>query len=102
MAWSKLVDMEMDDEEKLDAVCPMPMPTKASYPYGLRLCLTHKELAKLGLDADCEIGDMIDLRCFAEVTSISKNDYGSGEECRIELQIQKMAIEDEMGEDENG
>ena len=102
MAWSKLVDMEMDDEEKLDAVCPMPMPTKASYPYGLRLCLTHKELAKLGLDADCEIGDMIDLRCFAEVTSISKNDYGSGEECRIELQITHMAAEDEMSEGTEG
>lgn len=98
MAWSKLIDMEMDDEEKLDACCPMPMPSRPNYPFGLRICLTHKELAKLGLDADCEIGDMIDLRCFAEVTSISTNDYGSGEECRIELQITHMAAEDEMSE----
>lgn len=98
--WSKLVDMEMDDEEKLDAVCPMPMPSRPSYPYGLRICLTHKELEKLGLDAECNIGDMIDLRCFGTVTSISKNDVGDGESCRIEIQIEKMAVEEEMGESE--
>ena len=100
MAWSKLVDMEMDDDDALDCACPIPMPNRQTYPYGLRICLTHKELAKLGLDADCNVGDMIDLRCFAAVTSISKNDSGNGEDCRIELQIQKMAAEDEMSEDE--
>ena len=100
MAWSKLVDMEMDDDDTLDAPFPMPM-ARQSYPCGLRICLTHKELAKLGLDADCNVGDMIDLRCFAEVTSISKNDSGNGEDCRIELQIQKMACEDEMSEGED-
>ena len=98
MPWSKLVDMEMDDEDSLDAICPMPMPDRPRYPYGLRICLTHKELGKLGLEADCNIGDMVDLRCFAEVTSISKNDNGNGEECRIELQITRMAAEDEMSE----
>jgi len=102
MAWSKLVDMEMDDEEKLDAMCPMPMSERPNYPYGLRICLTHKELAKLGLEADCNVGDLIDLRCFAEVTSISKSDSGNGEDCRIELQIQKMACEDEMSEGDEG
>ncbi len=96
--WSKLIDMELSDEEKLDTSMPMAMPSKPDYPCGLRLCLTHKELEKLGLEANCDIGDMIDLRCFAEVTSISKNDYGNGEECRIELQITHMACEDEMSE----
>ena len=98
--WSKLIDMEMDDEEKLDAVCPMPIAARASYPYGLRICLTHKELTKLGLDADCNIGDMIDLRCFGTVTSISKDDHGDGPSCRIEIQIEKMAVEDELDESE--
>ena len=101
MAWSKLIDMEMDDEDQLDCVCPMPMPEKARYPYGLRICLTHNELAKLGLDANCEIGDMIDIRAFACVTSVSINKTESGkEECRVELQIEKMAVEDEESETE--
>ena len=96
MAWSSLVDMELSDEEKLDAVLPMPMD-KPDYPCGLRICLTEQELEKLGLDDSCDIGDMIDLRCFAVVTSCSKTDVGC---CRIELQITHMACENEMTEDE--
>ncbi len=97
MAWSKLVDMELTDDEKLDAVMPIPMPTKPTYPYGLRVCLTHSELEKLGLDADCDIGDLIDMRCFGEVTSVSKD----GDNCRVEIQLQKIAVEDEMTESED-
>lgn len=100
MAWSKMVDMEMDDEDALDTVCPIPMPERPRYPYGLRICLTDKELAKLGLEADCDIGDVIDLRAFAVVTSCSQNKTEGGEdECRVELQIEKLAIENETTEE---
>lgn len=91
----ELVDMEMDDEDKLDA--PEIMPARPDFPYGLRICLTHSELRKLDLDADCQVGDVIDMRAFAEVTSISKD----GDSCRIELQIQKLAVENEMDEGED-
>ena len=95
MAWSKLVDMEMDDDEKLDRAIP-EMPLAPDYPWGLRISLTEKELEKLGLDADCDIGDMIDLRAFAVVTSVSKNKSTEGaDSCRVELQIEKMAVESE-------
>jgi hypothetical protein len=97
MAWSKLVDLEMTDEEKLDTMMPMPME-RPDYPCGLRLCLTESELEKMELDDDCNVGDMIDLRAFAVVTSVSKNDGPNGPCCRIELQIQKMAVENEMTE----
>lgn len=101
MAWSKLVDMEMDDEDILDHPMPIAMSQRASYPYGLRICLTHKELKKLGLDADCEIGDVIDLRAFATVTSVSMNKTeGGDDECRVELQIEKLAVENEMTEED--
>jgi hypothetical protein len=98
MAWSKLVDMELDDEDKLDSMPAEIMPKRPDYPYGLRICLTHSELRKLDLDADCNVGDLIDLRAFAEVTSISKD----GDSSRVELQIQKLAVENEMeeGDDE--
>lgn len=99
MAIGKLVDMELDDEDKLDAVTPIPT-ARPDYPYGLRICLTDKELAKLGLSDDCEVGDMIDMRCFGTVTSFSKNDSGEGSSCRVEIQIEKMAVENEMTEDE--
>lgn len=100
MGWSKLVSMELDDEDKMDCPCPMPMSSKPDYPYGLRICLTHKELEKLGLEADCDIGDMIDMRAFGCVTSVSMNKTDGGNtECRIEIQIEKLAIEDEAEEE---
>lgn len=98
MGWSKLESMELDDEDQLDCACPLPVARRPRYPYSLRICLTHKELEKLGLDADCEIGSEIDLRAFAVVTSISLNETNGGTECRIELQIEKLAVQDEMAE----
>jgi hypothetical protein len=92
MAWSKMVDLELDDEDKLDAAMPVAMPSKPDYPYGLRICLCKPEMTKLDLDpSDCKIGDVIDLRCFGEITSIDAN--------RVEIQIQKMSVENEMTEE---
>lgn len=98
MAWSKLIDMEMDDEDKMDTSMPIAMSSKPDYPYGLRISLSHNELKKLGLDSDCDVGDMIDMRCFGTVTSVSISDDAGGKSCRVEIQIEKMAVESEMDE----
>lgn len=94
MARPKLVSMATDEAE------PMPeMPMGPEFPYGLRICLTDAELSKLEMSGDCEIGDMIDLRCFARVTSVSKNEGQDGPTCRVELQIENMSCENEMTEE---
>lgn len=93
MPWSHLVDMAHTDDERDDM--PMTAENRPVYPYGLRICLTGRELELLELDADCEVGDYIDLRAFASVTSISKTDGPDGPSCRVELQIEKIAIERE-------
>lgn len=98
MGWTKLVDMENDDEDQIDLAVPA-IAERPKYPWGLRICLTHRELEKLGLDADCEVGDVIDLRAFAVVTSCSLNETEGGRDCRVELQIQKLAFENESTED---
>lgn len=100
MAWGKLKDMSMDDEAIGEMPMPIPFdkPKGPVYPYGLRICLTHAELKKLGLEPDCELGDVIDLRAFAEVTSVSTNETTAGKECRVELQITKLAVENESEE----
>ena len=99
-AWTKFVDMGLSDEEKLDAVMPIPA-TSPEYPYGLRICLCGPELDKLesegGLDDEMpDVGDYIDIRAFARVTSVS--DSGNGNR-RIELQIERLALENENDED---
>lgn len=96
--WSKLVDMELDDEEKIDFCSPMPCD-RPDYPYGLRICFSEKELKKLGLPTP-DIGDMVDMRAFGTVTSVSVEKRDSGDTCRVEIQIEKIAVQDEMTEKE--
>lgn len=95
MGWSKpLVSMELDDEDKLDSVQPIAMPSKPDFPYGLRICLTGTELSKLGLEPDCDEGEEIDFHANARVTSVTKGEGG----CRVELQITEMAVADDPEE----
>lgn len=99
-SWSKLVSMELNEADKAaDMPMPIAMPDKPEFPYGLRICLTDRELEKLGLlDAECQIGDLIDMRCFARVTSMSKDVGEEHSHCRVELQITEIAMESEMEE----
>lgn len=93
--------MELDDESKLDAVMPIPMPEKPDFPYGLKICLTSKEFEKLELDpAAAFVGGMVHGHFMARVTSVSSNDGEHGSDCRVELQIEDLAIESEDEENE--
>ena len=95
MSWSKLIDLELSDDDKLDASMPLPM-ARPDYPPGLRICLCTSELEKLGLDADCDEGDMIDIRAFGIVTSVHKENGNN----RVEIQLIRMAVENELEEDD--
>lgn len=82
--------MEMDDETQYD------VPSKPLYPCGLRICLTNEEIDKLGLNRTCKPGDYLHLQAFATITNVNL-----GEDCcRVELQIEKLAVEDELSEGE--
>ena len=49
---------------------------------------------------DADVGDMIDMRCFGTITSISQNQKADGTGCcRVEIQIEKIALESEMDEE---
>lgn len=97
--------MEMDDESKLDAIMPIPMSTKPDFPYGLRICLCEKEFAKLELDpADAVVGGMVHGHFMARITSVSASEHegSDGSSCRVEMQIEDLAIESEDEENEDG
>lgn len=87
--------MELDDEDKLDACLPMPcaMP---DFPYGLRNSLSEKEFEKLGLDpADAFVGGVVHGHFMARITSVSAEEREGKKTCRIEWQIEDLAIESE-------
>lgn len=91
--------MELDDEAKLDACLPMPcaMP---DFPYGLRICLDEKVFAKLELDpADAVVGGIFHGHFLARITSVAAEQRDGTNTCRVEAQIEDLAIESE--DDEN-
>ena len=51
MPWSDMVDLELTDDEKLDLQLPMAIADQPDYPYGMRVCMTNRELEKFGLDS---------------------------------------------------
>lgn len=90
---NKLVDMARSVTEMQDAASPSYVSNTPLYDYGLTLCFNHETLQKLNLDdEDVEVGDMLDIRAMAKVTSVSKNDTGDGEKCRVELQLTHIGI----------
>lgn len=99
-AFRVMTSMELDDDDKLDAVMPFPMPDKPEFPYGLRICLTGKEFQKLDLDpSDAEVGAIFRGHFLARVTSVSTSDGEYGSNCRVEAQIEDLMIESEDEED---
>lgn len=96
-----MVNMAKNKEELAETPMEEMAEDAPIYPYGLCICLTQDELEKLDLDSDCNVGDTIHLMAMAKVTSISKNETSEGENCRIELQITDLGLEDEDEEVED-
>lgn len=100
-----MMSMELDDDEQYDTVMPLG-GDKPSYPYGLQICLTGAELEKLGLDpaaAMGAIGGMVHGHFMGQITSANMNAQAEGDpQCRIEIQIQFLAIESEDDENAEG
>ncbi len=102
----KFQSMELDDEAKSDLAitcAPACSPDKKlipEFPWGLRITLENAQLGKLGLTAaDFEIGATIHLHAMSRVTSISEDQSGD-KVCRVELQIEQLATENEDSENE--
>lgn len=101
----KMVDMRISDEEKREKmadVMPVDPTAGPDYPWGLCIRLSERELDKLGLDGDCEVGDVLDMRCMAEVTSVSARKSGGERCCEVELQITHIdpKEDDDEGEED--
>lgn len=108
MGFSSFVDMATTPQEVKEDLAqngvPGYQPTKvAAYPYGLCITLTNDEIARLDLDTDCCAGDLIDFRALAKVTSKNEREMVDEQgnktvDCRIELQIVQMAVENKTTE----
>lgn len=103
--FTKMISMAKTPEQinygvKADAPITAAAKNVPSYPYGLCINLETEQLEALGIDGDCEVGDMIHLSAMAEVTSCSERKTEGGSDCRIELQITHLGLENEDEEGE--
>lgn len=100
MALRPMVSMEWDDEDKGEAIQAFPaLADQPDYPYGLRISLTEKELAKLGSDgSECFVGGILHIHALGRITSVSSTDGEMGKNCRVEVQLEDLAIESEDSE----
>lgn len=92
------VDLGKTPEEKAEEAKPM-VSQVADYSYRHCISLNQEDLDKLDMDDDFEVGDIIHLSAFAQVTSASRRMVDGKPECCVELQIQKLAVEDESTEE---
>jgi hypothetical protein len=82
----KYADMEMDDDDALDSAISVGGEKKTpQYPWGLHWSLCEKCLAKIGLTALPEKGDVLHFSAFAEVTNVTTSDGPDGKHIRVEL-----------------
>ena len=92
--------MELSDDEKIDMGAMAN--DKPDYPYGLRICLTHEELDKLGFDhGDMIVGGLIHMHALGRITSVSATDGKNGMCSRVEIQLEDVAIESEDAENDD-
>lgn len=79
----------------MDAIMPIPMAEKPSYPFGTQICLTDREIRKMGLDPDEFVKDgLVQMHVTARVTSTNKHESNDeGARHRIEFQIEDMCID---------
>ncbi len=97
-----MISMASPTEDTVQEVMKDIGQDKPSYPYGLCLRLTDRELIKLGISAaDLVTGGSIHLHAMARITNVSTNDGSMGKNSCVELQIEDMCcVESEETENE--
>ena len=99
----KFVDMRLTTEEKIENSYPQPISQMNDYPSGLCISLDEHVMDRLDLSDDVEVGDMIDLRMLGRVTCVNKTQADGKSKCRVEIQGEQIALENEdtelLGED---
>lgn len=91
-----MTSMAFKEEDTKSLPFPIALNEKPDYPYGLRICLTEKELSKLDLDpSSAEVGGIVHMHAIARITHVSHTDSPMGYDCRIEVQIEDLCVESE-------
>lgn len=95
----KLTDMKMSKAEKKES-SPCAVDNQPEYAYGLRLNLDNAALEKLGFDSLPKVGTKMMVHAMGVVVEVSQHESKNHESRRVEIQIQRLGVEDEDESDE--
>ncbi len=91
-----MISTEMDEDDQYDSPMMDGMDEKPRYPYGMRLSIDEKMLAKLKIDpSDLFVGGIMHMHALVNITGINISDNGDGQCCTVNLCIENMAIQSE-------
>jgi hypothetical protein len=76
---ARMASLVQTSAEKMAAYDPAP--SGPDVPYGLCLCLTERELEKLGVSDEVEVGDILHLMLMIQATAVHKTEGGVRVEC---------------------
>lgn len=93
-------NMALTAEEAKEYMNPVQSPGDGpKYPYGLCLCLDNDTLEKLGITTLPEVGQVMELKALAIVTSVGMNQEQDGDKRqRADLQITDMELSKATGD----
>ena len=94
MPFGPLVSTELTDDDKLDQCRPC-VEGQPDFPWGVRISFDETLLERLGLDMDCDVGDTLELKAIARVTSKSENQTNEKTTCRVELTLEQIAVRED-------
>lgn len=90
-----LVNLKLSKKEKKDLNEVGPASSEGpNYPWGTRLQFEDDIVEKLGL-GKLSVGDKVEITGVGEVTEISQRESGKSKSRRVEIQIQRVAVERE-------
>jgi hypothetical protein len=91
MGWSTLVDMELDDDDKMDLSSQFGLSDQdIDYPPGLRFSVSEPDFEALGVDANVEPKTTTKFMAMATVMTRTRE----AEDCRVELQVDMLSLGD--------
>lgn len=85
----------MSDDERKEYAQPSIMSGQPLYPWGLQITLDDESLKKLGLKTLPALDEVLEIKCKAQVISISsRKDGNEDDESSCQLQITEMEVID--------
>jgi hypothetical protein len=79
---ARMTSLVQTDAERMASYAPSDS-NSPNVPPGMCLCLTERELEKMGISDEVEVGDLLHLMVMIQATAVHKTEGGVRVECSV-------------------